>query len=146
MHATNSLTDTLNMFYLTTHSPYDFGHMVKDQSDSERGKPLSPLHGLLFPISRKRFHCRITPMAGPLGFELHWAPRHPLPLLLVAPALGRPLGFSLVSLMENAALSVPTDMIAYTTAFVTPVVEHWVEREIAQWAHNEGSIRRPIAP
>ena len=27
----------------------------------------------------------------------------------------------------------PTDMIAHTTAFVTPVVEHWLEREIAQW-------------
>ena len=26
-----------------------------------------------------------------------------------------------------------TDRIAYTTAFVTPVVEHWLEREIAQW-------------
>ena len=23
----------------------------------------------------------------------------------------------------------------YTTAFVTPVVEHWLEREIAQWVH-----------
>ena len=26
----------------------------------------------------------------------------------------------------------PTDRIAHTTAFVTPVVEHWLEREIAQ--------------
>ena len=31
-------------------------------------------------------------------------------------------------------------------AFVTPVVEHWLEQEIAQWVHHEGSIRRPIAP
>ena len=29
----------------------------------------------------------------------------------------------------------PTDSIAHTTAFVTPVVEHWLEREIAQWVH-----------
>ena len=29
----------------------------------------------------------------------------------------------------------PTDRIAHTTAFVTPVVEHWMEREIAQWVH-----------
>ena len=29
----------------------------------------------------------------------------------------------------------PTDMIAHTTAFVTPVVEHWLEREIAHWVH-----------
>ena len=27
----------------------------------------------------------------------------------------------------------PTDRIAHTTAFVTPVVEHWLEQEIAQW-------------
>ena len=29
----------------------------------------------------------------------------------------------------------PTDRIAHTTAFVIPVVEHWMEREIAQWVH-----------
>ena len=29
----------------------------------------------------------------------------------------------------------PKDRIAYTTAFVTPVVEHWLKREIAQWVH-----------
>ena len=29
----------------------------------------------------------------------------------------------------------PTDRIIHTTAFVTPVVEHWLEREIAQWVH-----------
>ena len=28
-----------------------------------------------------------------------------------------------------------TDRIAHTTAFVTPVVEHWPEREITQWVH-----------
>ena len=27
----------------------------------------------------------------------------------------------------------PTDRITHTTAFVTPVVEYWLEREIAQW-------------
>ena len=26
----------------------------------------------------------------------------------------------------------PTDSIAHTTAFVTPVVEHWLEREIGR--------------
>ena len=29
----------------------------------------------------------------------------------------------------------PTDRITHTTAFVTPVVEHWLEREIDQWVH-----------
>ena len=28
-----------------------------------------------------------------------------------------------------------TERIAHITAFVTPVVEHWLEREVAQWAH-----------
>ena len=27
----------------------------------------------------------------------------------------------------------PIDRIVHTTAFVTPVVEHWLEQEIAQW-------------
>ena len=40
----------------------------------------------------------------------------------------------------------PTDRITHNTAFVTPVMEHWLEWEIAQWVHHEGSIRRPIAP
>ena len=38
------------------------------------------------------------------------------------------------------------DRITHTTAFVTPVVEHWLEQEIAQWVHHEGLIRQPIAP
>ena len=29
-----------------------------------------------------------------------------------------------------------TDRITRTTAFVTPVVEHWLEQEIAQWVHS----------
>ena len=31
-------------------------------------------------------------------------------------------------------------------AFVTPVVEHRLEREIAQWADHEGLIQQSIAP
>ena len=58
------------MFYLTTHSThfifqlYGIIHMVKDHLDSERGNLLSPLHGLLFPISSKgSFICTI-PQTG----------------------------------------------------------------------------------
>ena len=40
----------------------------------------------------------------------------------------------------------PTDRITHTTAFDSQVVEHWLEWEIAQWVHHEGSIRRSIAP
>ena len=39
----------------------------------------------------------------------------------------------------------PTERIAHTTPFVIPVVEHWLQRNIAESVHNEGSIRRPIA-
>ena len=35
----------------------------------------------------------------------------------------------------------PTDMIAHTMAFVIPVVEHWLEKEMAHWVHHEGSIQ-----
>ena len=34
----------------------------------------------------------------------------------------------------------PTDRIIRTTAFVTPVMEHWLERVKAQWVYHEGSI------
>ena len=32
------------------------------------------------------------------------------------------------------------DRIAHTMAFVIPVVEHWLEQDIAEWVHHEGSI------
>ena len=41
--------DALNTFHLRL---YGVGHMVKDDSDSEKVNPLPP-HGLLFPINRK---------------------------------------------------------------------------------------------
>ena len=34
-----------------------------------------------------------------------------------------------------------TDRVAYTTSFVTPVVERWLEREIAQWVDMVQSIK-----
>ena len=33
----------------------------------------------------------------------------------------------------------PIDRIVHATVFVNPVAEHWMEREIAQWVHNEES-------
>ena len=38
----------------------------------------------------------------------------------------------------------PTDRIAHTTAFVTPVMENWLEREIGQWVHHEGRSDDPL--
>ena len=36
----------------------------------------------------------------------------------------------------------PTHRITHTTSFITPVVDHWLEREVAQWVHYEGSNQR----
>ena len=36
--------------------------------------------------------------------------------------------------------TIKTDRKTHTTAFVTPVVEHWLEREIAQWVITSGVI------
>ena len=33
-------------------------------------------------------------------------------------------------------------LIQDSAAFVTPVVEHWLEREIAEWVHHEESLQR----
>ena len=48
------------MFYLTTHSTLNVGHMAKD---SERGTLLSP-HVLLFPISSKGSFIYTIPQTG----------------------------------------------------------------------------------
>ena len=42
-------------------------------------------------------------------------------------------------------MNYPTDEIVHTTVFVNSLSEDLLEREIAQWVHREGSIRRPIA-
>ena len=36
---------------------------------------------------------------------------------------------------KGSFICIIPDRITHTTAFVTPVVEHWLEREIAQWVH-----------
>ena len=37
-----------------------------------------------------------------------------------------------------------TDRITHATAFVTPVVKHWLEREIAQWVHPESPVNATL--
>ena len=53
------LMKSLNTFYLRL---YGVGRIVNDYSNSERGNPLLPLHGLLFPISSKRSHICTIPV------------------------------------------------------------------------------------
>ena len=40
----------------------------------------------------------------------------------------------------------PTERIIHTTAYVTPVVEHWLEWEIAQWVHLKEYHELHLAP
>ena len=43
----------------------------------------------------------------------------------------------------------PTDRIAHTTAFVSPVVDHWLEQEIAAdrvTGHARGCAREQVCP
>ena len=75
----NNVLDTF-LFMCQTH--------VKDNSDSERGNPLSPLHGVFFLISSKGL------------FYMHHPHRHA------------------------------------STAFVIPVMEHWLVKEIAMGPPN----------
>ena len=102
--------------------------MVKDHSDSERGNPLPP-HGLL--ISKNK-ECNLYPKIRIYGVR-HMVKDHsnsergnllpPHRLLLSINSKG------------YFICNIPTDRIAHTTAFVTPVVEHWQEQEIAEWVH-----------
>ena len=143
--------------------------MVKDHSDSERGNPLPP-HGLLFSINSKgslyapshrqdnTYHSLcyttrgalagrrnssmapdheesirrpIAPWVNTLTTELHLAPGH-----MIKNTQRKPLHRPLIFYIHH-----PTYRIyIYTTVIVTPIVEHWLEQETAQWVYHEGSI------
>ena len=50
-----------------------------------------------------------------------------------------PHGLLFLISSKGSVICIIPDRITHTTAFVTPVVEHWLEQEIAQWVHHEGS-------
>ena len=58
---------------------------------------------------------------------------------------GNPLLLFPNSSKASSICTIP-DRIAHTTAFVIPVVEDWLEQEIAEWVHQEELIWQPIAP
>ena len=45
---------------------------------------------------------------------------------------------------KGSYLCIIPDRIPHTMAFVTTLVEHWLEQEIAQWVYHEGSIRNTL--
>ena len=51
------------------------------------------------------------------------------------------MGYSLRLAARDLLYAPSRTRTAHATAFVTPVVEHWLEREIAERVHHVGSIR-----
>ena len=47
-----------------------------------------------------------------------------------------PHGLLFLIRIKGSFISIIPDRIIHTTAFITPVMEHWLEREIAQWVHH----------
>ena len=107
--------------------------MVKNHSDCERGNPLLP-HRQRFPISSRKeegdvlfndvlntFYLRLYGVRHMVNDHLDCERGNPLP----------PHGQLFPINSKGSFICI----IPQTTAFVTPVVEHWLEREIAQWVH-----------
>ena len=57
-----------------------------------------------------------------------------------------PHGLLFLISSKDSFICIIPHRITHTTAFVIPKVEHWLEQEITQLFHHEGSIRRPITP
>ena len=130
--------DILNTFYLQL---YSIRRIIEDYSDSETENLLPLLHGLCFSISTKvSFICTITQtdrIAHGAVAGLNNSTDPPWRIHLT------------IHLFRSTRKEGRKEMVyltTHSTHFVTPVVEHWLEWEIAQWVHHEGSIRRPIAP
>ena len=106
--------DTLNTFYLRL---YGVGHMVKDHSGSDRKEG-----NVLFNDALNTFYLRLYGIRHMVKDHSDSEKGNPLlPHRLF------------LSINSNVLLYAPsTGRITHTTAFVTPVVEHWLEREIAQ--------------
>ena len=100
------------MFYLTTHSTH-FIYCYKEGN-------------VLFNDALNTFYLRLYGVRHMVKDHSDSEKGNPLP----------PHGLlSLISSKGSFYMHHPTDRIIHTTAFVTPVVEHWLEREIAQWVH-----------
>ena len=57
-----------------------------------------------------------------------------------------PHGLLLSSSSKGSFICTIPDRKVHTTAFVTLVVEHWLQQAIVQLFHHKGSIQRPVTP
>ena len=102
------------MFYLTTHSThFIYGYMERERK--------------MFYLTTHSTHFIYGYMASDIWLRT-------IPIVRKETRC-RHIGYSLRLTARVLYIHHPTDRIAHTTAFLTPVVEHWLEHEIAQWAH-----------
>ena len=140
--------DVLNTFYLRL---YGVRHMVKDHSDSERGTRCRTFMtirnnsnclnivnkerkeaNVLFNDALNTFYLRLYGVRHMIKNHSDRERGNPLP----------PHGL-LFSINSKGSLYAPSHRqnLTHTTAFVTPVVEHWLEREISQWVSSISETR-----
>ena len=102
------------MFYLTTHSThFIYGYMERERE--------------MFYLTTHSTHFIYGYMASDIWLRTI--------LIVRKETRCRHMGYSFRLTAIFFYMHHPTDRITHTRAFVTPVVEHWLEREIAQWVH-----------
>ena len=117
------------MFYLTTHSThFIYGYMASDiwlRTILIVRKELRE-RNVLFNDALNTFYLRLYGVRHMVKDHSDSEKGNPLPphMLLLS-----------INSKGYFYMHHPTDRITHTTAFVTPVVEHWLEREIAQCVH-----------
>ena len=118
MHSTHFIYGYMErereMFYLTTHSThFIYGYMERERE--------------MFYLTTHSTHFIYGYMASDIWLRTI--------LIVRKETCCRHIGYSYRLTAGFFYMHHPTDRITHTTAFVTPVVEHWLEREIAQWVH-----------
>ena len=105
-------------------------NIIKDSDSKSRN--LLPPHGLLFPISSKLSFISISQT----GENIPWPLLYQLWSTVICTSHREDNTYHSLCYTSCGALlyAPPTEKIIPTTAFATPVVEHWLERETAQEA------------
>ena len=105
--------------------------MVKNHSYRERGRKEG---NVLFNDALNTFYIRLYGVRHMVKNHSYRERENPLP----------PHGHLFPNSSKGSFICIIPDKTTRTMTFVTPVVVHWLEREISQCVHHEGSIRRSI--
>ena len=135
--------EALNTFYFTViwrQWLYGVRHICSRTTQIAREETVSPIwttfSDILFNDTLNTFYLRLYGVRHMVKDHSDSERGNPLPphrLLLLISSKG-------YFLMHH-----PTDRITHSTAFVTPVVEHWLEREVAHWVHDMRLIQHAMS-